>query len=81
MTQLFGWRKSSYSNGSNSCVEVGAWRKSSYSNGSNACVEATLLDPTVAVRDSKNPTGPVLEFPAAGWARLLSDLPEGEPRA
>ena len=23
----------------------------------------------------------LVEFPAAGWARLLSDLPEGEPRA
>jgi hypothetical protein len=34
------WRKSSYSNGQSSCVEVkGVWRKSSYSNNSSNCVE------------------------------------------
>jgi hypothetical protein len=53
------WRKSSFSgsNGGN-CVEV-AWAKSSFS-GSNggSCVEvASTLG---ALRDSKNPSGPVL---------------------
>jgi hypothetical protein len=59
------WRKSSYttSNGGN-CVELAAlpWRKSSRSgeNGGN-CVElADAADAVVAVRDSKDPDGPVL---------------------
>ncbi|MDL4815573.1 DUF397 domain-containing protein [Actinomadura opuntiae] len=62
------WRKSSYtsSNGGN-CVEMAglSWRKSVYS-GSNAaeCVEladaAGAVADAVAVRDSKDPDGPVL---------------------
>ncbi len=55
------WRKSSFSGGGNNeCIELGAqWRKSSFSGGgNNACVE--LASTLVAVRDSKNPAGPVL---------------------
>lgn len=42
-----------------------AWRKSSYS-GSNggACVEVATAGPSVAVRDSNHPEGPLLAFPA-----------------
>jgi len=52
------WRKSSYSNGSGgTCVELG-WKKSSHSNASGGtCVELAFAG---AVRDSKNPEGPVL---------------------
>jgi hypothetical protein len=44
------------------------WRKSSYSDGANGCVEISWprLE-GVAVRDSKNPGGPTLTFPAANW--------------
>jgi hypothetical protein len=58
------WRKARLSaeNGGN-CVELGeAWRKSSHSvdNGGN-CVElAGASGRLVAVRDSKDPDGPVL---------------------
>lgn len=59
MAAYTSWRKSSFSgsNGGN-CVEV-AWRKSSFS-GSNGgdCVE--VASTLVALRDSKNPSGPVL---------------------
>ncbi|HEX3783301.1 MAG TPA: DUF397 domain-containing protein [Pseudonocardiaceae bacterium] len=49
------------------------WRKSSRSNGSDSCVELNgMLD---AVRDSKNPDGPVL--PVAGLSMLLSDVKSG----
>ncbi|TDE33970.1 DUF397 domain-containing protein [Actinomadura sp. 6K520] len=43
-----------------------AWRKSSYS-GSNGgdCVELAGLPGVVAVRDSKDPDGPVLLLPRA----------------
>ncbi|WP_021592163.1 DUF397 domain-containing protein [Actinomadura welshii] len=59
------WRKSTHStsNGGN-CVELAGltWRKSTHS-GSNAaeCVElADAAGVVVAVRDSKDPDGPVL---------------------
>ena len=69
------WRKSSYSgNGGANCVEVGAaWSKSSYSgNGGGNCVEvARNLPAAVAVRDSKNPDGPVLMFSRDEWASFI----------
>jgi len=36
------------------------WRKSSFSSGGgNACVEVAVLPGIVAIRDSKDPDGPV----------------------
>jgi hypothetical protein len=49
------------------------WRKSSYSGSGNGdCVEVAMDPTAVGVRDSKNSTGPVLEFPADGWRRFLA---------
>jgi Domain of unknown function (DUF397) len=52
------------------------WRKSSYSgNGGGNCVEVTTSVPgVVAVRDSKNPDGPVLIISRNEWARFISRL-------
>jgi hypothetical protein len=48
------------------------WRKSSYSSAYHACVEvATDLPGVAAVRDSKDPAGPVLVFPADEWRAFL----------
>jgi len=45
------------------------WRKPARSQGSgDACVEVAGLAAAVAVRDSKNPTGPVLAFNRQAWA-------------
>ena len=62
------------------------WRKSSYSNGTGgSCVEiATLPGPEgqhqIAVRDSKDPCGPVLAFAPAQWRRLTASIKAGELR-
>jgi hypothetical protein len=44
------------------------WRKSSFSGGDNECVEISLLG---AVRDSKNPNGPILRF-ANLWKAIVA---------
>lgn len=53
------WRKSSFSAADENCVEI-AWRKSSASGSGENCVEVGRLPDKVAVRDSKNPDGPML---------------------
>lgn len=51
------------------------WRKSSRSNGGGECVEvATNLPGVVAVRDSKDPDGPMLAVTAADWRTFLAGL-------
>jgi hypothetical protein len=74
------WFKSSYSqeNGT-ACVEV-AWFKSSYSSETgNNCVEVADLAVTgqVAVRDSKDKTGPALLFPADTFAAFVTAVRAG----
>ncbi|MFI0775253.1 DUF397 domain-containing protein [Streptomyces sp. NPDC021212] len=45
------------------------FRKSSYSDPERECVEvATNIPAAVAIRDSKNPDGPILRFTTAAWA-------------
>lgn len=51
------------------------FRKSSYSNGKEECVEvATNVPDVVAIRDSKNPDGPMLRFTSAEWAAFHAML-------
>ncbi|TCB87875.1 DUF397 domain-containing protein [Micromonospora zingiberis] len=56
------------------------WRKSTRSGGSGGdCVEvADNLPDVVAVRDSKDPYGPVLTITPAAWATFLSEVPHPE---
>ncbi|EWM13978.1 DUF397 domain-containing protein [Kutzneria sp. 744] len=70
------WRKSSYSNGNGgACVELAQWRKSSYSNGNGGeCVELAVQPLLTAVRDSKNPEGGHLLFPAKAFGAFLTRL-------
>jgi hypothetical protein len=65
-----GWRRSSFSAGNGNCVEVG-WQKSSFSVGNGDCVEVAVGVTAVAVRDSKNTDGPVLDFPPTHWHTFL----------
>ncbi|TDC94953.1 DUF397 domain-containing protein [Actinomadura sp. 7K507] len=75
------WRKSSSSGGEGQeCVEVATfWRKSSHSSGSEGqCVEvAPLTRHGVAMRDSKDPDGPVLALAPYAWASLLTGIRDG----
>ncbi|MEU5698841.1 DUF397 domain-containing protein [Streptomyces aurantiacus] len=49
--------------------------KSSYSTGSGECVEvARNVADTVAVRDSKDPDGPILRLSPAAWAEFTAML-------
>ncbi|MGW7752389.1 DUF397 domain-containing protein [Streptomyces violaceusniger] len=51
------------------------FRKSSYSGGEEECVEvATNVPGVVAIRDSKNPGGPILRFTPAAWADFQGAL-------
>jgi hypothetical protein len=54
------------------------WRKSSRSGSGNNCVEVADLDNGRAVRDSKNPTGPVLMFTATAWAVFTAGVKSGD---
>ncbi|MBY8879312.1 DUF397 domain-containing protein [Actinacidiphila acidipaludis] len=56
------------------------WHKSSYSGGEQGseCVEVGKgLPEAVPVRDSKDPTGPVLTFAPAAWADFVVAVREG----
>jgi hypothetical protein len=52
------------------------WRKSTKSNGQNACVEVATVDHAVAVRDSKDPAGPVLIFNHRHWVGFITAAKE-----
>jgi hypothetical protein len=57
------------------------WRTSirSGGGGSSDCVAvADNLPGVVAVRDSKNPDGPVLVFSRAEWAAFVGAVKDGE---
>jgi len=56
------------------------WRKASRSNGTggNNCVEVAFLDTGVAVRDSKDRSGPALMFTQAEWTAFVDSAKDGE---
>ncbi|NKI42997.1 DUF397 domain-containing protein [Streptomyces physcomitrii] len=62
-------------------TETPRWFTSSYSSNGGQCVEvATNLHAThghIPVRDSKNPTGPVLDLPTPAFTSFVTGVKSG----
>jgi Domain of unknown function (DUF397) len=59
-------------------LQITAWRKSTRSNDGGNCVEVAKTSGAVAVRDSKDPTGPVLVFTPDAWRAFIDAAKQGE---
>ncbi len=53
------------------------WRKSNRSVNGGNCVEVASVGVTVVVRDSVNPSEPVVSYPARAWQAFLSRAKAG----
>jgi hypothetical protein len=51
-----------------------SWRKALRSIGNGECVEVSSANKHVAVRDSKNPDGVWLAYPAHSWQAFVSEI-------
>jgi Domain of unknown function (DUF397) len=57
-------------------VDVG-WRKASRSVNNGQCVEVSATHADVKVRDSVDPSGPVVSYPARTWQAFLTSAKTG----
>jgi hypothetical protein len=48
------------------------WRKAVRSMNAGDCVEVAPADGKIFVRDSKDPSGPALEYSASAWRGFLA---------
>jgi hypothetical protein len=49
-----------------------SWRKASFSTADGQCVEVARAQDLIAIRDSKNPDGPMLRFTMDQWKKFLA---------
>ncbi|TMR05518.1 DUF397 domain-containing protein [Actinomadura soli] len=54
------------------------WRTSRHSQQDGACVEIAPVNGAVAMRDSKDPHGPVLLVPRSAWQAFSRSIKQGE---
>ena len=60
-------------------LDGAVWRKSERSNSQGACVELARLDSTtVAMRNSRDPQGTALIYPATAVRAMISALRSGD---
>ncbi|MEU5421389.1 DUF397 domain-containing protein [Streptomyces sp. NPDC020799] len=50
------------------------FKKSSYSSGNESCVEIAIFPDVIAIRDSKNPHGPMLLLPSGGYRSFITSI-------
>lgn len=50
------------------------WRKARRSANNGACIEVTPANGQIAVRDSKNPGGIWLRYPAQSWREFVDTI-------
>ncbi|PWI06753.1 DUF397 domain-containing protein [Streptomyces sp. NWU339] len=56
-------------------IDAAIWRRSSHSGGQGDCLELAHNIPALApVRDSKDPSGPVILFGRAAWGAFVAHL-------
>lgn len=53
------------------------WRKAARSAGNGACVEIAQVNGQIAVRDSKDPEGPILSYSARVFRSFLRATKNG----
>jgi hypothetical protein len=57
---------------------IPVWRKSTKSIGNGQCIEAAVLaDGFLAVRDSKNKSGPALFLDTGEWHTFITEIKNG----
>jgi hypothetical protein len=72
------WVKSSLSFANGNCVEAANFRTASASLSNGHCAEVGSCARGVAVRDTKDRSGPVLVFGGGAWERFAGRVRRGE---
>jgi len=59
-------------------IHASVWRKARRSISNGECVEVAAARHEVLVRDSKNPSGATLGYPAGSWLTFVSSAKRGD---
>ena len=57
------------------------WRTSTFSGADGGCVEIASEDGSVLVRDSRQRSGPVLQFSPELWSSFMERLRDDDPHS
>ena len=59
-------------------IHASVWRKARRSISNGDCVEVATARQEILVRDSKNPNGGILGYPAGSWRAFLASAKRGD---